>query len=364
MKRTLYACIIIFIFISCQKEFPSPENFLEYQNPFQQLLSPEKLDELNEEILTGTYGEIHSLIILRNDNVVFENYYSGYKRSDLHPTGATTQSIVSALFGISQNEDSTISIREPIINLLPDYNQYFENIPQKDKIEISHLLSNTSGLWWDEWGYLFGNENNDAYTMTLSDDWISNVLSTSMIREPGYEFNFNSGHGILMAPIMQVLTGIELEQYAKEKLFEPLQIVDWNWERIPGEYINAAWGLHLKPVDMAKIGYLYLKNGMWEEQMIFDENWKKRSTRNRASVSNYFNYAYGWWRFTDYADAIQELRINDAFFSWGDGGQFIFVIPHLEMVVVSTAANYGQNETMTIGMLRDYIFESVYDKYQ
>ncbi|MCK5278984.1 MAG: serine hydrolase [Cyclobacteriaceae bacterium] len=361
--KGIYISLVIWLFFSCGEENPTPNNFLDYQNPYFEYLNSSKLDLLNEEIKKGSFGDIHSLVIIRNDKIVFENYYSNYQRSDLHPIGTSTQSIVSALVGVMLKENDSISLSAKIIDLLPEYSQYFENIPQKDQIEIGHLLTNTSGLWWDEWTHAFGSEDNDAYVMTLSDDWVSNVLSTPMIREPGYEFNFNSGNGILMAPIIQELTGTEMEQYAKEKLFSPLEITEWKWEKIPGDYVNAAWGLHLRPLDLGKIGYLYLKDGLWNGQMIFEENWRRRSTRHRKNVSNYYNYGYFWWRFSDYADAIRFLQQNDVFFSWGGGGQYLFIIPHLDMVVVTTAGNYSNNETMAIEMLRDYILASVTDLY-
>jgi len=363
MKSRIYVVLYILLFFACGEENPAPNNFLDYENPYVENFNGAKLEELNEQIKKGDFGDIHSLVILRNDKIVFENYYSNYQRSDLHPIGGSTQSIVSALVGIMLHENESISLRTKIIELFPDYAQYFDDIPQKDQIEIRHLLTNTSGLWWDEWTHPFGNEDNDAYVMAQSDDWISNVLSTPMIREPGYEFNYNSGNGILMAPIMQHLTGVELEQYATEKLFKPLKISNWKWERIPSDYVNTSWGLHLRPVDLAKIGYLYLHEGIWNDQIIFDENWRNRSSRNRVNVSGYYGYGYFWWRFSYYAEVIHSLKQNDVYFSWGDGGQFLFVIPHLNMVVVTTAGNYSNNETMAIGMLKDFIFESVLDRF-
>lgn len=364
VRYFIYIFMVLVLFLSCDKEHPSPQAFLEYDQPYYESINANKLLELDEEIKKGTFGDIHSLLILRNDKIVFENYYSNYRKSDLHPIGSSTQSIISTLVGIVTTEDSLFNTRAKIVDFMPDYSQYFENIPQKDQIEIRHLLSNTSGLWWDEWSHPFGSEDNDAYVMTQSGDWITKVLSTPMIREPGFEFNYNSGNGILMAPILQNITGIETEQFATEKLFDPLSINEWKWERIPGDFVNASWGLHLKPIDMAKIGYLYLKNGMWNEQLIFNETWRRQTTRSRSSVSNYYNYGYFWWRFAEYADVVGNLKLNDVFFSWGDGGQFIFVIPHLDMVVVSTAGNYSNNDTMTIGMLRDFIFPSVINRYQ
>ena len=363
MGRSIYICVLLLLFVSCQEENPTPQSFLEYDLPFHQNVSGSKLKELDDEIRRGSFGDIHSVIIIRNDKLIFENYYSNYDKNDLHSIGSSTQSVITAVLGSALHEDTTLSIDTKIVELLPDYTEFFENVPQKDQIEVRHLLSNTSGLWWDEWTHPFGSEDNDAYVMSISADWISTVLSTPMIREPGYEFNYNSGNGILMAPVLRGMTGMALEQFAKEKLFIPLSIHDWKWEKIPGEEVNAAWGLHLRPLDMAKIGYLFLKEGIWNDHEIFDERWQGRSTRSRITVSNLYNYAFFWWKFTDYADTIRGLKSNDLFFSWGDGGQFIFVIPHLDVVVVSTAGNYANNDIQTFIMLRDFVIAAVADRF-
>lgn len=359
MRKLLTGLFGFWLLTCCSEEHPAPESFIEYQYPTRQLLDDEKLFELDDKIEQGEYGDIHSLIILRNDKIVFENYYSNYQRSDLHPIGGATQSIISTLLGVVLKEDSTVGLNQYIIDFLPEYAEYFKDVPQKDKIRLSHLLTNTSGLWWDEWTHPFGSEENDAYVMSLSDDWIGNVLTTPMIREPGDEFNFNSGNGILMAPILQNITGMELEEYTRQKLFEPLGITDWKWERTPGNFVNTSWGLHMRPMDMAKIGYLHLKSGRWEDQEIFEEFWSSRSTRFREWVTGYLNYAYFWWRFSDNADVVRVVNPNDVYFAWGDGGQFMFIVPHLQMVVVTTAGNFGNNETIAIAMLRDYIFNAV-----
>lgn len=362
MKRKLTIGILcIWMLAGCSDENPVPNSFLEYQYPSFQLMDDERLKSLDGKIREGDFGDIHSLIILRNDKIVFENYYSNYRRSDLHPIGGATQSVISTLVGAVLHEDSTLSLRQEIIDFLPDYTQYFENVPQKDQIQLRHLLTNTSGLWWDEWSHPFGNEDNDAYQMTLSDDWVGNVLSTPMIREPGDEFNYNSGNGILMAPILQHITGVELEEYAAKTLFDPLEITEWKWERIPGDFVNASWGLHMRPLDLAKIGYLHLKDGVWDDQVIFDEFWRLRSSRYREWAIGYLNYSYFWWRFSGSADVVRNINPNDVFFAWGDGGQFMFIIPHLEVVVVTTAGNFGNNETIAFSMLQEYIFDSISD---
>jgi CubicO group peptidase (beta-lactamase class C family) len=112
---------------------------------------------------------------------------------------------------------------------------------------------------------------------------------------------------------------------------------------------------------MMKIGYLYLNNGRWGDKVLFSESWGLQSTRTSSFVSFYFGYGYWWWRFTRNIDVVQSLSTNDVYFSWGEGGQYIFIIPSKNLVVVSTAGNYNQNETQAMEILRDYIFPSVAD---
>ncbi len=358
MKVVISILAILFVLFACKEDNPRPTAFLEYDQPYYQDMDGDLLLGLNEEIEKGTFGDIHSLIILKNGRVIFENYYSNYQRDDLHPLDGTTQSVVSAVVGTEEYLDENFTLSAKIIDYFPEYAGYFDNIPQKDQIEIKHLMSHTSGFWWDEWTHPFGTQENDAYAMSQSDDWIANVLATPMIKEPGSNFNFNSGNAVLLAPILEKETGMDLESLTKERLFDPLEISEWKWEKTPGGFVNAAWGLYLKPIDLAKIGYLYLQNGSWGDKVIFDEIWKVRSTRRRNSVSFYYGYGYFWWGFSHNSDIIRYLSSNDVFFSWGGGGQFLFVIPHLDLVIVTTAGNYN-DETKAMEILRDYILTSV-----
>ena len=163
MMRKLALTIILScsLMAGCQEENPRPNNFIDYSLPAYQYLSQSNLSELNGEIEAGLFGDVHSLIIIRNDKIVFENYYGNYSRDELHPLETGTQSVISALVGIMQ-KNGTLDLDFRIEEFFPEYETLFEDVPQKDKIEIEHLLSHTSGLWWDEWTVPFGSSENDA----------------------------------------------------------------------------------------------------------------------------------------------------------------------------------------------------------
>ena len=142
-------------------------------------------------------------------------------------------------------------------------------------------------------------------------------------------------------------------------LFKPLGITNYFWKAFPNGTTNTGWGLLMRPIDMARFGILFLNNGTWKGKQIVPKEWSHKSTQEHTKMGR-LQYAYGyqWWRFLDNDPTVVELPINDIYFALGYGGQEIIVIPHLHMVVVSTAENYRKMEYFK-NLLYDYIFPSV-----
>lgn len=361
MKRIRHIFIfVVLATLGCSEPNPEPEGFLPYSIPSYNGMNEERLREFDHQIEKQVYGDVHSVIILRYGRIIYEKYYSTYDRYDRHPLGAATQSVTSTLFGLALKQNLITNLSGALIDYYPQYPEYFDDIPQKDKILVRHLLSHTSGLWWDEWTAPYESPENDANAMSRSDDWVKYTLARPMIQEPGATFNFNSGNLILLAPILNSATGLDVESYAGENLFRKIGIVDWEWEKIPGGEVNTAWGLHLRPMDFARIGYLYLNNGVWEKDSLFQENWSERVAFARTSVSGYYNYGLHWWSFSNRADAVASLSANDVFFAWGNSGQHLFIIPHLQLVVAISSGTLV-SEHSAVDMMRDYIFPAVID---
>ncbi len=361
MKLRNLFIFVVFVAMGCSEPNPGPEGFLPYSIPTYNGMHEERLRELDRLIEDQVYGDIHSVIILRYGKIIFEKYYGTYGRDDLHPLGAATQSITSSIFGVAMNQGSINSLNGALIDYFPQYPEYFEDIPQKDKITLRHVLSHTSGLWWDEWTAPYESPENDANAMSRSDDWVKFTLAKPMIQEPGTYFNFNSGNAILLAPILNSGTGVDFESYAGQNFFAKIGITAWEWEKIPGGEVNTAWGLHLRPMDFARIGYLYLNKGKWEGDSVFQENWAQRVAATRAFVSGYYNYGLHWWTFNGRADAVASLYTNDVFFAWGNSGQHLFITPHLQLVVAVSSGTLT-NEHAVVDMIRDYIFPSIIDQ--
>jgi CubicO group peptidase (beta-lactamase class C family) len=257
-----------------------------------------------------------------------------FDRETLHDMRSTTKSMVSALVGIAIGNGSIRGVDAPVVDLLPEHT--IADREAKRSILLRHVLTMTAGLEWDE-SMPYTDPRNSEIQMIRSGDPIGYVLSRQLIAEPGSQFNYNGGLTELLAAVVRHATGKSLEEFAKEQLFAPLGIERFEWRRHANGLPSAASGLRLRPVDLAKFGYLYLNRGQWNGRQILLASWVDQSLREHWTAQH-FGYGYQWWvpRFTANGKPIE------AFNTRGNGGQCAFVFPTLGLVVVTTAGNYNQ----------------------
>ncbi len=332
-------------------EFPT-------SSPAAQQLDGERLNELVRRIEAGEFGLIHSLLILRNDTLVVEKYFR-YTRESLRPLRSVTKSITSALVGRAVADGAISDLDAKLLTFFPQYPHLAHRDGRKEAMTLAHVLTMTAGLKWDELSAPYGSRNNDTSKLRASSDWLQYVLNLPMVYPPGSRFTYNTGCTILLSGILSHSLKHSVIDFARIMLFNPLDITKFYWGEHNG-VVNTGSGLHLRAIDMAKIGQLYLRRGRWKGQQILPTEWVKQSTASHVRVSGSLEYGYQWWRLSASNLAAQALRTNDVFFGWGYSGQFIFVVPHLDMVVVSTAANFPRGDPI-FEILREYIFPSVLD---
>ena len=206
--------------------------------------------------------------------------------------------------------------------------------------------------------------------MVESPDSIKYVLDLPMNDSLGNstyqgEFIYNSGCSMLLSGILKNSSGQTAEEFAINHLFKPLGIKKWYWSSVMHGVINTAWGLSLRPLDMARFGILFLNEGRWLEDQVVSREWAQVSTSKHVNTVKKRHdeiekraYGYQWWRFMDDDSIVSNLAINDIYYALGYGGQLIIVIPHLNMVVVSTGSNHF-NSRLFFDVLRDHIFPAV-----
>jgi CubicO group peptidase (beta-lactamase class C family) len=312
-------------------------------------LDPTLLTALSERLRANPELNMHAVLIVKDGALVFEQYLQGrdeswgddlgvvrFDRETLHDMRSTTKSVVSALVGIAIGDGAIRGADAPVVDLLPE--PRITDREAKRSILLRHVLTMMAGLEWDE-SMPYTDPRNSERLMIRSGDPIGYVLSRKLVSEPGRQFNYNGGLTELLAAVVRHGTGNSLEEFARERLFAPLGIERFEWRRHANGLPSAASGLRLRPVDLAKFGYLYLNRGRWNSDQILPASWVDQSLREHWSAPH-FGYGYQWWvpRFTAEGTPIE------AFNTRGNGGQCAFVFPTLGLVVVTTAGNYNQFE--------------------
>jgi len=321
-------------------------------------IDPATINELMSNILGGSFRNIHSVLLIKNGKLVLEEYFSGYDRGLKHTIQSDTKSITSILVGIAIERGMISNINQKVYEFFPEYKDLNWN-DQKSEITLKNVLTMTAGLNWAEMGYADSDSRYSLSAMCQSDDSINYVLERKTVAAPGEKFLYSSGLTHVLGGIIRNTTGLSVDKFAEKYLFSPLGISDYRWEKLPDGTFNMGWGLHLKPRDMAKIGYLFLKGGNWKGKQIISKKWVDESTKAHVTGDIVFGsgYGYQWWR----GNTVINGQIINAFYAAGHGGQYVFVFPALDLVAVFTSKAHGNpaGEFRPLGILANYIIPAV-----
>jgi CubicO group peptidase (beta-lactamase class C family) len=300
--------------------------------------------------LKATESNVHAVVIARHGKLVFEQYFSGYdepwgqeyKDYDFdamtkHDVRSASKSVASLLLGIAVDR-KLVALDDRVIDFFPDYADL--QSPGWEKVAIRHLLTMSSGMRWDE-NLPWNDPKNDEPYLGSEADPVKYVLSKPIIAEPGTVWTYNGGNTDLLGAIIARKSGKSFDAFARETLFQPLGIAAWEWKNYRNGKIAPAAGLRLRPRDAAKIGQLVLYKGAWAGRQVVSPAWIDDSTMPRFQAIGYFGglffYGYHWW--------MGRTLFKGREFPWivaqGWGGQRIFVVPGLDIVVAITAGMYG-----------------------
>ena len=320
----------------------------------EQEVNPKNIRELINRILKKNLKNIHSILLIKNGKLILEEYFSGYHRNLKHSVASVTKSVTSILFGIARDQGKKIVLDDKLITYLPEYDDLISN-NAKSKISLKHLLTMRAGLEWNEL-----HEPSSLQHMLESSDSIKYVLERKLVDPPGQRFFYNTGVSTVLGRIIKNTTGLDADQFAKKYLFTPLGITDYSWDKLPDGTVLTGSGLFLRPRDMAKIGYLFLKDGTWKSQQIVSKKWVRESIYPHVQAGELISgtaYGYQWWCGTS---RIGNQEIN-SFYAAGHGGQFIAVIPSLDVIVVITSKVDDNNagDFRAYSAIENYIIPAV-----
>jgi len=252
-------------------------------------------------------------------------YFHG---TDLHSMQSVTKTVSSIIVGIAITRgDFKADLDTPLLKYF-DVAQVKNVDERKRRITLRQVLTMSTGLDWNE-GVAYDDPKNDSSLMEATEDWVQYVIDRPMAQEPGKVFNYSSGVAELLAYVFQKETGQDIEKYGERYLFVPLGM-DHFWKRTPLGLPDTEGGVFLSTTDLAKLGYLYLHDGMWDGKQIVSKDWVKQSVAPFIDWKKGWKYGFLWWLFQP--EGKQELD----WAAGGFGGQFLMVFPQEDLIVVFT----------------------------
>ena len=255
--------------------------------PEDQGMDSAPLRELADMLRNETQLNIHSVLVVKGDRLVHEEYFAGvdqdwgtplgevtFDRDTLHDLRSVSKSVTSALVGIAQADGLIPSVETGLLELFPDQGL----APEKDAVTLQSILTMSAGFEWDE-TIPYNDPRNSEILMIRSPDPIQYVLQQELVATPGTTYNYSGGLSTLLGGLVERGSGMELADFARGALFEPLGITEFAWHRNESGMHAAASGLRLKPRDLAKFGFLYLNEGRWQGNQILPAAWVAESTQ-------------------------------------------------------------------------------------
>ena len=281
--------------------------------------------------------------------VVYENYFNNTKRDSIVTSFSMAKSFTSALVGEAVQDGYIKSVDDPITNYLPELAQ---RDPRFKAITIQNLLMMASGLDYQASRPLDIN-GDDPLTTYFPDQRKLSLENTYIIDPPGQYFRYNKYHPQLLGMILERTTGMSVTKYLQKKIWGPLGMEydgSWSIDSQQSDFEKMESGVNARAIDFAKFGELFLNDGSWQGRQIISKQWVDESTRPYlpansatyypqwfATPSGRICYAYMWWGITR-GDGGYD------FYAWGDHGQFIYVSPEKQLVIVRNGVDSGISE--------------------
>lgn len=304
---------------------PEPNNDWELDSPENQGMDEDLLAELHTA-LVGVES-IRSMVTAKGGYLVDEYYQEGYDETSVFRLHSCSKSFTGALVGIAIDQGLISGVDAKLSQFLSQINS--SDSAYRKEITLKHLLTHTSGIEWHEWG---GNSSSWR-PFQDSENWVDYILGRPMVAEPGTYFAYSTGGSHLLAAALQKATGKSVYEYGVEQIFEPLGMDSVEWSADPQDITDGGNGIAMTARDAAKFGQLYLNGGKWRQQQIIPAAWVESSTvtQHAGPGGSSGTYGYQWW-VRQFGDGNY-----DSYYAMGAGGQFIFVVPELELVTVITS---------------------------
>ena len=325
-------------------------------NPEEEGMDLKKLEAAKKR-MREEFFNIRSLLIVKNGFLIYEEYFNEYKADNTQDIKSATKSVLSILTGIAIENGYIKGVNQNLVEIFPEYAQLINNSLKKE-INVEYLLTMSSGLQ-DTSKEVQVEKRQEDYSDLVK----ALILELPVANKPGSIFLYDEGHIHILSGIITKTSKMETLDFANKYLFFSLGIANAKWTTDPNGLCYGGSGLQITPRDMAKIGYLYLNGGKWGEKQIVSKQWIKESlkprfkTQDQQVITGPTEYGYLWW--------LKDIKGYPSFFASGRGGQFIIIIPDLDMVIVTTAdgdAQAGPQFYAPFKVIEENIVDAVVNK--
>jgi len=300
-----------------------PLGDLPFAAPVMEQMDGAALSRMGDEI-PSAFTSVRAIVVARRGRIVFERHYQGYTPYSLHAVNSVTKSVTGSLVGIAKTQGLIDGVDRKVLDFFPEYvpSEFDE---RASRLTLSHLLTFTSGYRWNDFTSI------PFVGIYNADDWNKYFLSQPFGYEPGVHFNYNSFCSHLLGSIVNRSAGTTRSEFPDRYLWGPLGISRHVWPADGRGTNTGGWGLYLRTRDMAKFGCLCLNEGEWMGESIIDGEWIRESTKahSEGGAPCLVKYGQQFW--------VNRTGKHPSYFAMGYGGQCVYVVPALDLVVAISA---------------------------
>lgn len=322
---------------------PEPEidNSWKFDAPENHNMDPQTFARMHEALSDSS---VYAMVTAKDGVIIDEYYQDGYDENSVFALHSCSKSFTSALIGIAIEQGMIGSVDDPLSDYLPQVLDLPDT--DKQKLTLRHLLTQTSGLEWYEWGGGYSNWEE----FRSAPNWVEYILGRNLVSQPGAAFNYSTGNTHLLAAALEQAAGMSELAFGKANLFEPLGMDSVEWGTDPQGVSDGGNGISMTARDAARFGQLYLNGGLWNGAQLIPADWLEESTsaQNNGAGDGTGSYGYSWW--------IRPFGTGnyDTYYAFGAWGQYVLVVPELDLVTV-IASSGPQSSYASRPYFTDYV---------
>jgi CubicO group peptidase (beta-lactamase class C family) len=335
----------------------------EGSEPKGETVLPELAASLDEGVRSGRLQNLHAAVVVRGDRVLLERYYEGtdewwglplgtvrFGPTVKHDIRSSSKSVVGLLYGIALHAGKVPGLDAPLIEQFPELHDLSSDALRR--IKVKHALTMSMGLEWPEDHISYADPRNAEVAMYLATDQYRYIFSHQVVMAPGRQWLYCGGATAILGHLIARGVGMPLFAYAHEKIFQPLGITEVQWVGGTDGEVAAASGLRMCPRDFARFGELVLKGGRWNDTQVVPKQWLDEAFTPRVRIAADVEYGYQWY-------LISGRGGHRWLGARGNGGQYLTVIPDLDLVVALMTGNYNKGGSVSDAALADYILPKI-----